>query len=56
MFFTLPERSSIAPIESSEPANAAAIIEAELIIMPCCMVNIIASATVSFAPEEMPRT
>ena len=43
-------------MERSEPINAAPTIAAELRSIPFCIANIMESATVSFAPDDMPRT
>ena len=55
MLLTLPDIRSIAAVTRRAPMNAVTIISSEFIIMPRVIVNTIAQATVSFAPEDIPR-
>ena len=56
IFLTRMERRSTNDIEIREPAKAAATSPKDERMIPLFMKRIIVSATVSFAPDEMPRT
>ena len=56
IWFTFLAASSTKPMESMEPANAAATIAQEPMAMPLPKNQIITSATKSLAPEEIPST
>ena len=56
IFDTRNEISSTNPIASMEPTNAAATMPKELIMIPFSSRKIMVSATISFAPDEIPST
>ena len=56
MFFIFPESSNTNPITSRDPRKAVSVIPKALRVMPFPSRKTMASATVSFAPEEMPST
>ena len=56
LLFIRPESPRIMTMDIIEPANDAPIRVKELTAMPRSRKNIMARATVSFAPEEIPST
>ena len=56
IFFTRPDTSSINPMDNIAPTNADIISVAELTAIPCPRNTIMATDTVSFAPDDIPST